>query len=269
MAEIIPIIQEPRKFFIAYKQDSADDLAERLHKALHERGADAFLDVTDIEKGLTEEKWREQRDRALLDCEEFILIVTNGTCFSEEVKNEIKLALSTKGKIRIRVFIDKEIWTVDEEVTINLDGTIHNLKDWQVDSFTTPASLVRIVTSSSLLVRKIEKEILLSIFDNLEQEFTSTTGEIQVQVKCNKGHVFNNWIIYGGVVSSEVREMGNELMHVWNNSFNCPVCDEELDIELTLWEYPFGTRNYADFDNNNCEVINKKEIGLIIGIVPE
>ncbi len=100
----------------------------------------------------------------------------------------------------------------------------------------------------------------------LEKEFDKNV-ELTVDLKCSKGHQFSETICYGGVVSSNKREMSTEYMHVWNNEdIRCPKCGEEITVELEVWEYPVGMLNFASFQNSDCEVLNKKELSKIIGI---
>lgn len=72
-----------------------------------------------------------------------------------------------------------------------------------------------------------------------------------MELKCGCGKKFSNYIYYNGIVASEEREMGDEIVHVWNDSFSCPECKKELDVELTVWEYPEGMLNHADFSDSN------------------
>lgn len=105
-------------------------------------------------------------------------------------------------------------------------------------------------------------------YTDLEDFFNSTLSELEIKVRCECGHEFTTWIGYRGVVSAEEREMGQELLHVWNNYVDCPKCDKSLEIELQLWEYPTACLNYVDFDSD-CEVLNVEEIYRKIGIEPQ
>jgi hypothetical protein len=145
-----PKVQEPRKFFIIYKRDSAYDLAEHVHDGLHERGVDAFLDRKDLKEGLTQEEWRKQRDDALDKSEVVIVIVTHSCSSSDEVRYELKRARDAGGK-DIKAFVDAELWNVVPEMTIRLNGESVNIRDFQVRRFDTRESLLRGVTNSTLI----------------------------------------------------------------------------------------------------------------------
>lgn len=106
----------------------------------------------------------------------------------------------------------------------------------------------------------------------MEDEFWKECPELDVKLKCPNGHKFSSTIFYGGVVSIDEREMSEEYMHVWNNEeVQCPICKNNklLTVELAFWEYPFGCPNHANFDNSECEVLNKEEISNKIGLVIE
>ena len=98
-----------------------------------------------------------------------------------------------------------------------------------------------------------------------EDYFLEHVFGLDANVKCSNGHESTLGIVYGGVVSSEERSMGKQLMHVWNNEDKCPECDEQLNVELKFWEYPEGMNNDADVESN-CDVLNKKELYDAIGI---
>jgi len=149
-----PKVQEPRKFFIVYKRDSAYDLAEHVHNGLEERGVDVFLDKKDLKEGLTQEEWQRQRDKALDNSELVIVIVTHSCSSSPEVKYELKRARDEGGK-DIKAFIDTELWDVAAETTIKLDGESVNMQRFQVRRFDTKESLLRAVTSSTLIAESV------------------------------------------------------------------------------------------------------------------
>ena len=119
------------------------------------------------------------------------------------------------------------------------------------------------------------KGLLLNILDRifephtpLEETFDKTISEIPVLVRCNCKKEFSGSIFYCGIGSSE-ESVENQLMHSWFNNIQCSNCNEEIDIKLLAWESPEGMLSYADFSDSECEVLNKKAIGSIIGITPE
>jgi len=147
-------LQDPRKFFIAYKKDSGEDLAIHLHDALHNRGVDAFLDSEDIEEGLSVQEWKTQRDNAIKRADVFILIVTHSTCSSEEIQYELRLVRDI-GKADIRPFIHSYIWGKKRELIIGLGDQDLDLSMFQIRKFDTKESLLREVTFSIPLTRSI------------------------------------------------------------------------------------------------------------------
>lgn len=150
-------LQDPRKFFIAYKKDSGKDFAEHLHDGLHDRGVDTFLDMYDIEEGLSRYMWRKQRDQAIIDSECFILILTHSTCSSREVKYELKIALE-QDNVDIRVFVHDHIWRNDDEYLITIESRVINISDFQLGHFDTKESLLREVLNSIPIMRKFDPE---------------------------------------------------------------------------------------------------------------
>lgn len=150
-----PKIQEPRKFFIIYKRDSAGDLAKHLHDALHERGVDVFLDTEDLKEGLLEEEWRKQIDDAIEEAQVFVFIVTHSASASSIIKRELKKVRDSTGK-EIKAFVHYHIWGVDQELAITLDGECVDIRSFQVRRFDTREELVREVADSTLIMRIIE-----------------------------------------------------------------------------------------------------------------
>lgn len=150
-------IQDPRNFFIIYKRDSAGDLARHVHKALHDRGVDAFLDQEDLEEGLTAPDWRKQRDDALEASDVFIFILTHDANTSGEVLHELKKALEKEGSV-VRVFIDSALWNVNEQLIFEINGQEINVKDHQCKKFDSESweGLVRIIANTTLITKIIE-----------------------------------------------------------------------------------------------------------------
>ena len=102
--------------------------------------------------------------------------------------------------------------------------------------------------------------------EEYEEEFSQSLSSLDVKIKCPKGHVSDQIIEYGGIVESSERAMGKELKHVWKNDFSCPTCDENFHIELAVWEYPEKMLNHANFENSDCEILNKNQISFKIGV---
>ena len=54
----------------------------------------------------------------------------------------------------------------------------------------------------------------------------------------------------------EERQMGAENSYSWNSSFTCDNdCDNEIEFEYGIWEYPVGAYN-----NDSVEITNGTEI---------
>ncbi len=150
-----PIIQEPKKMFIAFLTDSGEDIAEHLHNSLHRRGVDAFISTMDIEEGLEKKEWEKQRDEAIQNCDVFILVATDGFNLSKEIKKELTMVLKMGG-VEIRAFIDKHIKNNKDKLTISLDGGSIYIRDFQCRTFDTKESLVREVTGSIPLMKIVQ-----------------------------------------------------------------------------------------------------------------
>lgn len=154
-------IQDPRKFFIMYKSDSAGDLARHVHDGLHSRGVDAFLDIEDIEEGLSVDEWRRQIDNAIDQADVFIFIVTNGASTSLDIRRELQRARDRareNASKRILAFVDNCIWDEEGEVTITLNTETIDIRSFQGRQFSAraPESLLREVTDSAQITRIIK-----------------------------------------------------------------------------------------------------------------
>lgn len=147
-----------KNFFISYKRDTALDLATHLHKGLHARGVMAFLDVVDIEKGLSRGEWQRQIDKAVQESQVFLLIMTNGASTSKGVIREIKLAKRDKNKT-ILAFVDESIWEKPGELIIKNGHNEVKIKDFQVERFKAqnPQDLLRAVCNSANVFKKNKK----------------------------------------------------------------------------------------------------------------
>jgi hypothetical protein len=138
-------VQDPRKFFIAYKDDSGQDLASHLHRALHDRGVDVFFAKTDLKNDLSFGEWDRQRNKAVRECGILILIVTDGLNLSKEVRKELRIAI--KHRKKITVFVENSLKDDEQQLIIQLYPKRKiNLKKYQTDFFTTPEDLLRAVT---------------------------------------------------------------------------------------------------------------------------
>jgi len=153
----IPKIQEvePQKFFIIYKTDTAEDLAQHVHEGLQNRGVDVFLATEDLREGLTQNEWKAQRDSAIEEAQVFILIVTHSASTSDEVRHELKMAIELEKDIR--AFVDSRIWDASEQLRFPLNGDVVDVKSFQIRRFDTkPEALLREVIDSTLSTRIVK-----------------------------------------------------------------------------------------------------------------
>lgn len=83
-----------------------------------------------------------------------------------------------------------------------------------------------------------------------------------IVVKCDKcgseitvnydGLCFD-WEACGGAE----RSMGQETEYKSVEYVHCPTCDEQIEIEFHLWEYPVGAVNYTDTYVEGGEIISE------------
>ncbi|MEO0551391.1 MAG: toll/interleukin-1 receptor domain-containing protein [Pseudomonadota bacterium] len=85
------------KVFLSYKSEEVE-IAERLQKALEERGHDVWRDNTDIEDGTV---WMEEINQALLESERLVAMYSNQAFQSEIVHDEFMHGLSQKTAIGV------------------------------------------------------------------------------------------------------------------------------------------------------------------------
>lgn len=126
--------------FISYRRDTGGDYAKHLKKGLKREGISAFLDITDIPTEFKKtEKWWKIRDRAILDSDIFLLIITDRIETSREVRNEIALARRVKD-MRFSYFRQQNL---EPNIIINLKGEKLNLGDFNQITFETKEDLFR------------------------------------------------------------------------------------------------------------------------------
>jgi len=44
--------------------------------------------------------------------------------------------------------------------------------------------------------------------------------------------------------------------HLWEESFTCDVCNNEIEIEYHVWEYPVGICNHDEIKVSGAEKVN-------------
>lgn len=62
--------------------------------------------------------------------------------------------------------------------------------------------------------------------------------------KCKKVNTVDSYDTEFELSSSDDdRGMGSENQYTWSSSFPCENCDNEIEIEYDVWEYPEGAYN--------------------------
>jgi len=84
--------------FISYYSGTGIDFAKSLRAKLRDFGINAFLDVENIPKSIKcdTDEWRTQIDRAILNSQKFVLLMTLGFNTRNEILREIKVAKDNK-----------------------------------------------------------------------------------------------------------------------------------------------------------------------------
>ena len=138
--------------FICYKQSTAKDYALHLWEGLRERQITAFLDIKDIPRKFKEgtDKWRACRDKAIIDCKTFLMIVTRGFENSPEIQKEIAWAIKEKKEF---MCLRRRILSPDIPINLLMKKRI-NLEDYQQIPFDTPEELLRNVLDNLLEPRQ-------------------------------------------------------------------------------------------------------------------
>jgi len=98
----------------------------------------------------------------------------------------------------------------------------------------------------------------------MSEYFKEDVSSIKAEVECLNGHLFDLDIYYEGVESTKETAVGTYQKHVWFNGRECPECHEDCEVKLVVLERRFKLES-AYFENSNCEVLNKIDIGLEVG----
>lgn len=88
-------MEKQRKTFLSYSRANKD-FAIRLAKELKSEGFEIWLDQLDIPLGA---RWDDEVERALEECEIFMVILTPASTTSDNVKDEIGYAIDTRKRI--------------------------------------------------------------------------------------------------------------------------------------------------------------------------
>ena len=115
-------VQVKVMFFISYSRDDGADLARHLRQSLLKSGYEVFLDTASLSVG---GKWRDRIETAIDGCDVFILIITENSMSSDEVKQEFTSALD-KRKL-LMLFKHESVKVADLQWGLN-DRSFHEFK---------------------------------------------------------------------------------------------------------------------------------------------
>ena len=132
-------IQIKVNFFISYSRDDGGDIARHLRESLLKKGYEVFLDTASLSVGA---KWKDRIESAIDGCDVFVLIITENSMKSNEVKEEFASAIE-KRKL-LMLFKYESVKTADLQ---------WGLSDRSFHEFKTKEELVR------LLNEKFKEEI--------------------------------------------------------------------------------------------------------------
>jgi len=199
--------------FIAYYQQTGSDFAKYLKKGLQENGFNAFLDNTDIPKVIQPKtaEWRKIRDRALKNCQRFILIMTKGFNARKELLSELRLAMNL-GKERIHC---KHEDLDNSDLVVEIDNKLINLSESEYQEFDDEPDLLRKLLKILNLQKKSQQNRLPDFSeDKSKLEITNLNMEI---VKGDLRVTFRLWnrgnrvIKLSSIEGIAIDEKGNEV----------------------------------------------------------
>ncbi|MBZ0284077.1 MAG: toll/interleukin-1 receptor domain-containing protein [Anaerolineae bacterium] len=107
--------------FISYRRGPSWGQARSIEQSLRQRGANVFIDIDDINEG----HFAEIIEKAIKNCDYFVVVLAPGTLESEWVKREIQSALSL-GKTIIPLLVDKFVLDKDQLPEDIQDIASHN-----------------------------------------------------------------------------------------------------------------------------------------------
>ena len=85
-----------------------------------------------------------------------------------------------------------------------------------------------------------------------------------ITIKCENGHVIVIDLEEVSpdfeVVETEEREMGVEKCYEAEFTETCDICEEEVTVKLSVWEYPEGVFNHQEITVDNGEVIDECDL---------
>jgi len=148
--------QEPKKFFISFKDRTGESYATHLYYFLKEDCAvDVFYSNKELLYDVKRGEWEVQIDDALNLSKVFILIVTPTTNISEKIKKELNYALNKNG-VEVYYFIHENIWNVKEQTIIKLEGKEIDLKKSQCKCFKDEVDLANKVYATIPMIKSIQ-----------------------------------------------------------------------------------------------------------------
>ncbi len=107
--------------FISYRRGPSWGQARSIEQSLRQRGANVFIDIDDINEG----HFAEIIEKAIKNCDYFVVVLAPGTLESEWVKREIQSALAL-GKTIIPLLVDKFVLDKDQLPEDIQDIASHN-----------------------------------------------------------------------------------------------------------------------------------------------
>lgn len=66
------------------------------------------------------------------------------------------------------------------------------------------------------------------------------------------------------IVSGSERQMGEENQYSWQTVFNCEECDNEIEVEYEVWEYPAGVFNNEDINVKGGKTEDQFDFNFIV-----
>ena len=123
-------VQVKVNFFISYSRDDGGDIARHLRESLLKQGYEVFLDTASLSVGAN---WKDRIKTAIDGCDVFVLIITENSMKSNEVKEEFASAVD---KRKLLMLFKYE--------SVKIADLQWDLSDRSFHKFTTKEELVRI-----------------------------------------------------------------------------------------------------------------------------
>lgn len=71
---------------------------------------------------------------------------------------------------------------------------------------------------------------------------------------CGTRHEFEDSELDYTCVESNERQMGTENMYSGSIEFTCNICQNNIIVEFSFWEYPVKSLNYSEYNEEGCIV---------------